>query len=57
MVPRHVHGDPTSRVWQIQKALSQQGRHLNTALARLRASAGDGAFDLELFENKANYRR
>ncbi|WP_245936403.1 hypothetical protein [Streptomyces cahuitamycinicus] len=27
------------------------------AFARLRAAAGDGAFDPELFENKGNYRR
>lgn len=27
------------------------------ALARLRAEARDGAFDLELFEDKGNYRR
>nr|WP_062335458.1 type II toxin-antitoxin system VapB family antitoxin [Herbidospora sakaeratensis] len=27
------------------------------ALARLRESAGEGAFDLELFEDKRNYRR
>ncbi|GGR66862.1 MULTISPECIES: type II toxin-antitoxin system VapB family antitoxin [Streptomyces] len=27
------------------------------ALTRLRASAGEGAFDLDLFEDKGNYRR
>ncbi len=27
------------------------------ALTRLRAAAGDGAFDLDLFEDKGNYRR
>ncbi|GAA1910716.1 type II toxin-antitoxin system VapB family antitoxin [Streptantibioticus ferralitis] len=27
------------------------------ALARLRSAAADGAFDLELFEDKGNYRR
>ncbi|WP_455358363.1 hypothetical protein [Streptomyces sp. SYSU K21746] len=27
------------------------------ALTRLRAAADDGAFDLELFEDKRNYRR
>jgi len=34
-----------------------ESRRRALALARLRASAGDGAFDLELFENKENYRR
>jgi Arc/MetJ family transcription regulator len=27
------------------------------ALTRLRAAAAEGAFDLELFEDKSNYRR
>jgi Arc/MetJ family transcription regulator len=27
------------------------------ALTRLRAAASEGAFDLELFEDKSNYRR
>jgi Arc/MetJ family transcription regulator len=27
------------------------------ALTRLRAAAADGAFDLEVFEDKSNYRR
>ena len=34
-----------------------ESRRRALALARLRAAAGDGAFDLELFENKENYRR
>lgn len=34
-----------------------ESRRRALAVARLRAAAGDGAFDLELFENKGNYRR
>jgi Arc/MetJ family transcription regulator len=32
-------------------------RRRTPALTRLRAGAGDGAFDLELFGDKRNYRR
>ncbi|WP_033416540.1 hypothetical protein [Streptomyces canus] len=34
-----------------------ESRRRALALARLRTAAGDGAFDLELFESKGNYRR
>ncbi|OKH99699.1 antitoxin [Streptomyces sp. CB02923] len=34
-----------------------ESRRRALALARLRAAGGDGVFDLELFENKENYRR
>ncbi|MGW4569917.1 type II toxin-antitoxin system VapB family antitoxin [Streptomyces tendae] len=34
-----------------------ENRRRALALTRLRAAAGDGALDLELFEEKGNYRR
>ncbi|MFF4181608.1 type II toxin-antitoxin system VapB family antitoxin [Streptomyces sp. NPDC001691] len=34
-----------------------ENRRRALALTRLRAAADDGSFDLDLFENKANYRR
>ncbi|MBB4982587.1 Arc/MetJ family transcription regulator [Streptomyces sp. SFB5A] len=34
-----------------------ENRRRALALTRLRAAAGEGAFDLELFEDKRNYRR
>ncbi|MEU9100347.1 type II toxin-antitoxin system VapB family antitoxin [Streptomyces sp. NPDC048361] len=34
-----------------------ENRRRALALTRLRAAAGEGAFDLETFEDKANYRR
>lgn len=34
-----------------------ESRRRALAIARLRAAADEGAFDLELFEDKRNYRR
>ncbi|MFF3605373.1 type II toxin-antitoxin system VapB family antitoxin [Streptomyces sp. NPDC002463] len=34
-----------------------ENRRRALALTRLRAAAGEGAFDLDLFEDKRNYRR
>ena len=34
-----------------------ENRRRALALTRLRAASADGAFDLELFEDKRNYRR
>ncbi|MFF0307636.1 type II toxin-antitoxin system VapB family antitoxin [Streptosporangium sp. NPDC004379] len=34
-----------------------ENRRRALALTRLRAAAADGAFDLDMFEDKANYRR
>ncbi|MFP3989425.1 type II toxin-antitoxin system VapB family antitoxin [Streptomyces sp. E11-3] len=34
-----------------------ENRRRALALARLRAAADEGAFDLDLFEDKRNYRR
>ncbi|MFD3928631.1 type II toxin-antitoxin system VapB family antitoxin [Streptomyces sp. NPDC058614] len=34
-----------------------ENRRRAPALTRLRATAADGAFDLELFEDKGNHRR
>ncbi|WP_405734213.1 type II toxin-antitoxin system VapB family antitoxin [Streptomyces sp. NBC_00028] len=34
-----------------------ESRRRALALARLRAAAADGSFDLSLFEDKENYRR
>lgn len=34
-----------------------ENRRRALALTRLRAAAGEGAFDLDLFEDKGNYRR
>ena len=34
-----------------------ENRRRALALARLRAAAADGAFDLEIFEDKRDYRR
>ncbi|MDH6135546.1 Arc/MetJ family transcription regulator [Kitasatospora sp. MAA4] len=34
-----------------------ENRRRALALTRLRGAAQDGAFDLDLFEDKANYRR
>lgn len=34
-----------------------ENRRRALALTRLRAAAGEGAFDLELFEDKRDYRR
>ncbi|MFF7134374.1 MULTISPECIES: type II toxin-antitoxin system VapB family antitoxin [unclassified Streptomyces] len=34
-----------------------ENRRRALALTRLRAAADEGAFDLELFEDKGNYRR
>ncbi|GGW02143.1 hypothetical protein GCM10010230_34520 [Streptomyces narbonensis] len=34
-----------------------ENRRRALALTRLRAAVGEGAFDLELFEDKRNYRR
>lgn len=39
----------------LREILETQRRVL--ALTRLRAAAADGAFDLELFEDKTSYRR
>lgn len=39
----------------LREVLDNRRRAL--ALARLRAAADQGAFDLELFEDKRNYRR
>ncbi|WP_328311935.1 type II toxin-antitoxin system VapB family antitoxin [Streptomyces sp. NBC_00442] len=43
----------------VNTALREVLEHRRRALAltRLRAAAGEGAFDLEIFEEKANYRR
>jgi Arc/MetJ family transcription regulator len=43
----------------VNTALSEvlEIRRRALALTRLRAAAAEGAFDLELFEDKSNYRR